>query len=382
MTATAQRRIVDNVIRLDTAGGSASQPYDISRVDDVLARNIPPKTPDLIEHIIPADARSVEILAHDGDGKTQAALHILLAGAIGRPACQRFRVARPLRTLFLEDDTPAAVMRRREAAILDAMRLSPAEEALVRSNWLPIRDQGFVFREPARLEATLAALAAEHRPVDIVAIDSRTTATPDHPDDPVVARQIFTTVIKPIADRFGVVFMVLSHPPKARTDQKGNRARLTIAGTGVLQRHCDVIIGLWLESRKPDAVSFTWLKVRDGEPPPTTLFLADLDPEGWGWCALRPSDDHTLIDGSAITSAKAELRTYIAGAPQRMRQACIDHIKAALGLELRTTAEALGQLVQEKAVDRHRIGREVAFSIASADLCTTPSDPSEVLTHA
>lgn len=358
---TPPRRALENVIPLADADGAPPQPYDISQVEDVLTRNVPPRPPDPIEHVIPAGGRLVEIVAHDGDGKTTVALVIFLAAAVARPACGRFAVAQPVRTLFIEDDTPDSVMRRREAAIVSAMRLTPAEQALLRSYWLPVRDPGFVFREPGRLAATLGMLEQEHRPVDVVVVDNRTTAWVDHPDDPVAAREVFVQVIKPLAERYGITFVILSHPPKARTDAKGNRAALTVAGTANHQRPVDLRIGLWLESTDPDVVSFTWDKVRDGAKPPRMLFTADIDPEGWGWCALRPTDDATIVDRSAIAQAKAALTTFIATASERTRQECIDHVKATLGLESRTTDEALGQLVAEKTVDKRKRGREVVY---------------------
>ncbi len=169
-------------------------------------------------------------------------------------------------------------------------------------------------------------------------------------------------VIKPLADRFHVRFTILSHPPKARTDPKGNRARLTVAGTANVQRQADQLIGLWLESSDPPAVSFSWLKVRDGAVPPLALFTAELDPDGWGWCALRPSDDSSLLDRSAIDQAKAALREFIAAAPERTRQACLDHVRVTLSLEERTTDEALRQLAAERVVTKRRHGRQTVYS--------------------
>lgn len=362
--STPRRRAVENVIPLE---GADAQPYDVSQVEDILTRNVPPRPPDLIQHIVPADARLVDIGGHDGDGKTSFALSVFIAAAVGRVACGRFAVARPVRTLFISDDTPQMVMRRREAAIISALKLTPAEQALLRSHWLPVRDPGFIFREPGRLAATLEALEAEHRSVDVIVVDNRTTAWLDHPDDPVAAREIFINVIKPLAERYGVAFVILSHPPKSRTDAKGNRAPLTVAGTANHQRPADLRLGIWKESEKPLAISVKWEKVRDGRMPPLMLFEVEIDAEDWGWSIVKPSDDASLIDLSAISQTKATLLSFIATVPERLRQDCIDHVKVTLGLEERTTTAALKELVNAKAIGKRPHGREVAYFIAAEE---------------
>lgn len=355
--STPRRRVLENVIPLD--GADAAQPYDVSQVDDILTRNVPPKPEDLVEFIIPADGRLVDVSGHDGDGKTSFTLSVFIPAAVGRKACGRFAVARPVRTLFISDDTPQMVMRRREAAIISALKLTAAEQALLRDYWLPVRDPSFIFREPGRLAATLAALEAEHRPVDVIVVDNRTTAWLDHPDDPVAAREVFVQVIKPLADRYGVTFAILSHPPKARTDARGNRAALTVAGTANHQRPADLRLGIWKESDDPLAISVKWEKVRDGRIPPPMLFTVEIDPEGWGWSVVKPSDDASLIDRDAIAMAKAALISFIA--VERSRQACIEHVKATTGHEGRTTDAALYQLTDEKLVGKRKRGREVVY---------------------
>jgi len=336
-------------------------PYTLSSVDDLLTGNVPTRPPDLIASIIPADARQVEIVGHEGDGKTLFALIVGMAASVGRPALGLYPVARPLRVLFCEDDTPQAIMQRREFAILRAMHLTEEEKARFRLNWVPVRDPSFVFRAPERLESTLALMERIHRPIDVVVVDSRTTAWVGDPDDPREARWAFLHVIKPLADRFGVRFVILSHPPKARTDLKGNRARLTVAGTVVVQRQADQVLGVWLESDDPPAISLTWNKVRDGARPARALFTADLDPDGMGWCGLRPSNDLRLLDRSALDQVRAELLDYIDAAPERSRKECITHVRATLSLADRTTDEALAQLVRDKKLAKGTRGREATY---------------------
>jgi hypothetical protein len=199
------------------------------------------------------------------------------------------------------------------------------------------------------------------RPIDVVVVDSRTTAWLGDPGDPREARWAFLHVIKPLADRFRVVFLVLSHPPKARMDAKGNRARLTVAGTGVVQRQADQVLGVWLESDDPPAISLTWNKVRDGARPTRALFTAEVDPDGMGWCGLRPSSDQGLVDRTALDQVRAELLDYIDAAPERSRQECIAHIKATLSLADRTTDEALAQLVRDRKLAKATRGREATY---------------------
>src|SRR5207245_1187371 len=83
----------------------------------------------------------------------------------------------------------------------------------------------------------------------------------------------------------------------------------------VHQRQTDQLIGLWLESDDPPAVSLTWLKVRDGIRPRTALFAVLLDAVGRGWAGLRPSHAASLLPRSAIASANAVLLAFIAPAP-------------------------------------------------------------------
>jgi hypothetical protein len=161
-------------------GKSTSKPYPIDDLSDILNDTVPPRPVDLIADIVPADARHIEIVGFEGHGKTMVVQILALQAAIGRAVFGTYATARPLRIVFLEDDSPSGVMKRREAAIVKYMRPNDAERRWLRSNFLPIREAGFMFNDPGPLRLTLAEQVRKGEPVDMVIVDSRTTAWPSY----------------------------------------------------------------------------------------------------------------------------------------------------------------------------------------------------------
>lgn len=323
----------------------AAKAYAIDDLTDVLHDTLPDRPPDLIKDIVPAGARHIEVLGQEGHGKTMLMEIAALQAAVGRPVFDYYPVVRPLRVIFLQDDSPEDLMRRREAAIIRYMRLSERARELLRSNYLPIREQGFVFSEPESLRQTLEHQRVLGRPVDLVMVDSRTSAWPFDPNDVATAREIYLHKMRPICRDYGTPFIIIGHPPKPQPDASGRlQSYLTIAGTVVHQRNADVIIHVRQEANYPPRVSFEFAKVRDGIKGMKTQFEAVIEPEPQpsnafdglsafvprGWVALTALDGagRTILETPVHRTLDA-LIPFILERPRAVAE-CADHIK---GLE-------------------------------------------------
>jgi hypothetical protein len=346
--------------------------FAVADTDPMFRDAIPPRPPDLIDKFLPADSVHVELLGHRGEGKTMVAMIMALEAAVGRKVFGKFAVARPLRVLFIEDDTPKAVMERRGAAISAHMKLTPEEVKLGLLNFLPVYAPGFSFGDIRPLRAFLQAQKDADLPVDVVILDSRTTSWPGSPDDPELAQLIYGEKIKPLAREYDTRVFIISHPPKAKVDALGRPVEMTISGTAVHERDADTIVGFHKDAGTL-TVKFTWLKSRDSAENGEEYFEAVIEPrpragkdddpfdeiEVWqprGWVSLKPSSkvDAQLAQGGSMHQGMVNLLTLLSTGKQS-RRSCVTYIKTKQDKNERFTDDMLGQLMQDNRVTQTKL---------------------------